>query len=296
MLACMTHFGCDPPPLSANGVLRVFGSTGMGPGAFGYPRAISISPTGHIYIVDKTARVQRFDTDGNFETSWSLPEHQAGKPVGISVHPDGRVFVPDTHYHRVIVYDADGNELNRFGELGTGDGQFQLPTDVTFDAKGNIYVSEYNGNDRVTRWSPDFEFIDVVVAGEIDGMPLRRPAAIQIDREQTLWVADACNHRILRFDLDGKLLSQFGKMGTEPGKLRYPYDIDIDGDGTLLVTEYGNSRLQWFDADGHLLRAWGEPGRRIGQLNAPWGAVFGPDGRTYALDSQNARVQIIGKP
>lgn len=285
--------GCDRPALSPNNVVRVFGGAGRGPGAFAYPRAIARAPDGRIYVVDKSARVQRFDADGTFETLWTMPDYAAGKPVGLTVHPDGRVFVADTHYHRVVVFGSDGMELARFGEAGTGDGQFVWPTDVAIDADNFIYVSEYNGNDRITKWSPTYEFVSVVVAGEVAGRPMRRPAALAIDRQQTLWVADACNHRILRFDLDGNLLVAFGEMGRQPGQLRYPYDIDIDPDGNVLVCEYGNCRLQWFDAQGRSLRVWGGPGRRVGQLNSPWGVFCSPDGRVYVLDSLNARVQVI---
>jgi DNA-binding beta-propeller fold protein YncE len=288
-----TICGCDPPPLSNNGVVRIFGSQGMGPGEFGYARAIDMTDDGTIFIVDKTARVQRFSPDGSFETSWTLPDKQAGKPVGITVTRDGRVFVADTHYHRVIVYDRDGNELARFGHAGTADGQFLLPTDVAIDTRGFIYVSEYNGNDRVTKWTPDYAFDSVVVDGDIEGKPLRRPSAITIDDQDTLWIADACNHRILRFTLDGHLMSSFGQMGQSQGKMRYPYDITFDAHNRLIVCEYGNSRLQWFERSGESVRVWGHPGRKIGELNAPWGVSVGPDGNVYVLDSHNARVQVI---
>ena len=292
--------GCDPPPLTPNGVVAVFGKQGIGPGEFGYPRAIASSPNGKIYIVDKTARVQRFDADGNFETLWSMPESQAGKPVGLTVHPDGRVFVADTHYGRIIVFDADGNELSRFGESDTDESRIPLPTDVAIDAAGFIYVSEYHVNDRVTRWrelvvdgQSSFEFDTVLIDGDVAGRPLRRPSALAIDSDQRLWVADSCNHRILQFDLTGRLLTEFGTMGKEPGQLRYPYDIDITPDGDLLVCEYGNCRLQWFDFDGNSLRVWGGPGRELGRLNSPWGAIIGPDGRVFVVDSLNARIQVI---
>jgi len=285
--------GCERSPLSDGDVVHMFGELGMGPGAFSYPRAIALAPDGKLFIVDKTARVQRFDADGTFETSWTMPDYKAGKPVGLAVHPDSRVFVADTHYHRVIVYNADGTELARFGEPGRGDGEFELPTDVAFDANGYIYVSEYNGNDRVTKWSPDFEYMGAIIAGKVSGRVMRRPAAMDIDSEQTLWVADACNHRILRFSLDGELLSEFGTMGTETGQLRYPYDINVDANGRVLVCEFGNCRLQWFDTTGTSLRVWGSPGRDIGQLSSPWGAATGSDGRVYVLDSLNARVKVI---
>ena len=114
---------------------------------------------GSIYVVDKTARIQHFTADGEFINEWSMPEGQLGRPVGISVAPDGRVFVPDTHYHRILVFDEQGNELNRFGRFGTGPGEFVYPTDVVFGPEGELYVSEYGTND--TKQSQHFEFLDL---------------------------------------------------------------------------------------------------------------------------------------
>ena len=62
------------------------------------------------------------------------------KPVGLSVHPDGRVFVADTHYNRVLVFDRDGKELARFGGYGKEPGHFIYPTDIAFGNDGRIYV------------------------------------------------------------------------------------------------------------------------------------------------------------
>ena len=270
----------------------MFGGVGLGDGDFSYPRAITIGPDGAVYVVDKPPGFSDSAPTASSSSAGACGK-DAGKPVGFTVHPDGRIFVADTHYHRVLIYDRQGQLLDQFGELGNGDGQFQLPTDVAIDAKGFIYVSEYNGNDRVTKWTPDLRFVLAIGQGEVADHRLARPAGIDIDAEQTLWVADACNHRIIRFSLDGQLLTVFGEMGKEPGQLRYPYDISVTADQTLLVCEYGNSRLQWFDKQGRSLEVWGTPGRAIGQLWSPWGAAIGRDGRVYVVDSLNSRVQII---
>lgn len=284
---------CEPPALTPNGVIGVFGDVGLGPGAFSYPRAITAEPTGSIFVIDKNGRIQRFNEDGAFETFWRMPETERGKPVGVSIHPDGRIFVADTHYHRVTIFDRDGTPLGSFGGEGTGDGEFLLPTDVAFDASGVIYVSEYQGNDRISKWSPDLHFIEAIGEGEIEGSRLRRPTAIEIDDEETLWIADACNHRIVRLSLDGELLTTFGRFGTEPGELRYPYDLSISPDQTIMVCEYEGNRLQWFSKDGRSLRLWGTSGRKPGELFAPWGATYGPQGRVYVVDSLNSRIQIV---
>jgi DNA-binding beta-propeller fold protein YncE len=285
--------GCDPPGITDTGVIGVFGGVGLGPGEFSYPRAITAEPNGSVFVVDKNGRVQRFSADGQFETFWRMPETEQGKPVGLKVHPDGRIFVADTHYHRVMIFDRDGKLLGSFGSEGFGGGQFQFPTDVAFDAQGFIYVSEYHENDRITKWSPDLQFVAAFGEKEIEGRRLSRPAGIDIDDEQTLWVADACNHRIVRFSLDGEVLTTFGRFGTGPGEMRYPYDLCVSPQQTLLVCEYEGNRLQWFSKDGRSLRVWGRGGRAPGELFAPWGATYGPKGRVYVVDSLNSRVQIM---
>lgn len=292
-LAVVLTAGCSRAPV-ADDVVAVFGGVGRGPGQFSYPRAIAAEPHGSIFVVDKAGRIQRFTPTGVYETEWTMPETETGKPVGLSIHPDGRIFVADTHYHRVMIYSREGTLLGQFGELGNGPGQFQLPTDVAFDAEGFIYVSEYQGNDRITKWSPDLKYILAMGEEEIDGVRLRRPAGIDVDRDGVIWVADACNHRIVAFDRDGRLVKVFGQFGKEVGNLDYPYDLDLSPDDRLImVCEYGSNRLQWFRKDGTFVKAWGANGREPGQLWAPWGATYGPEGRVYVVDSLNSRVQAI---
>jgi DNA-binding beta-propeller fold protein YncE len=286
-------------------VIGVFGGVGLGPGDFSYPRAITAGRDGALYVVDKSGRIQRFSAEGALEAAWRMPEISQGKPVGLTVHPDGRIFVADTHYHRVLIFDRDGKPLGSFGSKGAkgmtlaSDARkqvskpFELPTDVAIDADGFIYVSEYHTNDRITKWSSDLQFVMAIGEQPIEGRRLSRPAGIDIDDEQTLWVADACNHRIVRFSLDGEVLQTIGKFGRGAGELRYPYDVDALPDGSILVCEYGGDRLQWFSKDGQSLRLWGHSGRQLGELSGPWGATGGPNGSVYVVDSLNSRVQIL---
>lgn len=291
--AAVFGIGCEPRSLTADGVVGMFGELGRGPGAFSYPRAIAYDPTGSVLVVDKSGRVQRFSPEGTLQMFWRMPEIDKGKPVGLSVHPDGRVFVADTHYHRVLIFDAQGTQVGSFGQEGMGDGEFGLPTDVAFDAAGFIYVSEYYGNDRITKWSPDLEFVQSIGHEPIGGQRLNRPTGLVFDDEQNLWVADACNHRLVSFSRDGEVRTTFGRLGRGAGEMRYPYDLSISPEHTIMVCEYGGDRLQWFSKDGRSLRIWGGSGREPGKLSGPWGAVYGPGGRVYVVDSMNSRVQIL---
>ncbi|RIK69226.1 MAG: hypothetical protein DCC65_00315 [Planctomycetota bacterium] len=286
--------GCGGEAADASAVERVFGGPGLSPGEFSYPRAIAVSPVdGSVFVCDKTARIQRFSPAGEYEHQWRMPEFKNGKPTGMAVDSNNRLWVADTHYYRVIAFDRDGRELLRFGSRGEGPGQFGFPCSVAIDRNGFVYVGEYGGNDRISKFTPDGRFIaSFADKGAGEGW-VERPASLVFDPDGTLWVADACHHRICRYGTDGRFLIAFGTAGDGPGELNYPYGVAIEGTGTLLVADRGNSRITRFTRDGAFVASWGSPGRAVGQIAQPWGVALDREGGIYCLDSWNNRVQLI---
>jgi DNA-binding beta-propeller fold protein YncE len=270
------------------------GAPGRASGLFETPRGMALDPAREVfYVVDKTARVQRFGFDGLLQHSWQMPESSVGKPVGLTVAPDGRVFVADTHYHRIIVFDADGRELDRFGTFGTGPGEFVYPTDIVFADDGTMYIAEYGTNDRVQVFSETGEWIRAIGTSGRGQGALARPQSIALSLDGSeLFVADSCNHRISVFGIDGEWRRDLGRAGHERGEFNYPYGLHVLDDGSLLVCEYGGDRIQHLDPlDGVCLGIWGGTGFVKGRLHMPW-AVGAAKGRLFVLDSGNSRVQI----
>lgn len=294
-VAVLGAAGCDSGPESSSGaeVLDAFGRTGSGRCEFIYPRAIALGQDGSLFVVDKTGTIRRFTREGDFVSMMKMPSTEAGMPVGLSVGPDGNLYVADTHYHRVVVFTPEGKLLRQFGRFGQGAGCLIYPTDVAFSDDGRIFVSEYGGNDRVSVFSLQGDFLySFGTPGDARGQ-FARPAALCVDRRRKrLYVADACNHRIAVYTLDGRLERYIGSVGRNPGQLRYPYDLALTGDGVLVVCEYGNNRLQLFSPEGEPLGTHGRPGRRLGELACPWGVAVDERRRAYVVDSGNNRVQV----
>lgn len=297
-------------------IIARLGGRGLEPGRFAFPRAIDTDDRS-LWVIDKAARVQRLDpATGQVLAAWSMPESSLGKPTGvtIAIGPAGEpaVYVPDTHYHRVMVYAIPGGPdvpptlLDSFGSYGVEPGRFIYPTDVavlpTYDGGGveRVYVSEYGGNDRVSVFDADRRFLFSV--GSPRGGASPSPDQVEFDRPQSialdpgrrrLIVADACDHRLGVFELDGALVRWIGSResaGTAPGSFSYPYGLALCTDGSVLVAEFGNSRVQRIDPEsGRCLGVFFSVGRSDGQVMAPWGvATIGST--AYVLDSGNSRI------
>lgn len=292
-LALLNLAGCwETRPAEEPKVVGSFGRTGRGNGDFVYPRGIDFDGE-RLFVVDKTGRIQRFSPDGKWLGLSQMPLIETGKPVGLSVAPDGRLYVADTHYYRVAIFSREGQMVSSFGEFGEGDGQFIYPTDIAFAPDGRIFVSEYGGHDRISIFDRDHKFLGSFGSPGSESDQFSRPQAIAIDTgRQILYVADACNHRIALYNLDGKFLRIIGQIGREPGQMRYPYGLALCGNGDLVVCEYGNNRIQVFNAAGQSIAVYGGAGRQFGQLAYPWGVTVDEHRRAFIVDAGNDRIQI----
>ena len=298
LLALIIPAGCGGPPEGADAAVNTFGQRGRGRGRFTDPRALDVFGD-EIFVMDKTARIQVFTLDGELKRFWRMPELTSGKPTGMGFHPDGRLFVADTHYDRIVIFDRNGRELSRFGTRGEGRGQFMFPSDIAFDSKGRIYVSDF-GNDRITQFSADGKVIHAWGTSGTGPGQFQRVAALLVDRSDRIWVADAANHRLCIFDTDGKLLKMVGQHGSGRGELKYPYDLSLDADGRhVVVVEFGNHRIQRFTMDGRSVGTWGRVGRGKGELMSPWACrvvTRNGEANVYIADFGNNRVVQVRFP
>jgi DNA-binding beta-propeller fold protein YncE len=282
--------------------VRIIGSRGVGIGQLNKPRSVAVDRQDNLYVVDMTGRVQKFSSSGLFLLAWQMPQTDRGKPKGMCRDRDGSIVVLEPHYQRVNHFSPEGKLIAQWGEHGTNAGQFTLPRAVAVNSRGEMFVSEYEGVERVQKFgprrssdppNPAFRLLDGFGhAGTAPG-EFNRPEGLCVDAKDNIYVADSCNHRIQIFSGDGKFIRAYGKAGAAKGELSYPYDICVDAAGRQYVCEFGNSRIQIFDANDQPIEIIGGPGAEPGRFSNPWGVALDSAGNLYVADSQNHRVQKL---
>jgi streptogramin lyase len=195
-------------------------------------------------------------------------------PRGVAALAGGRLAVCGDR--SLVLLGSDGAALERFA-LEAG------PTCVAADGKGRLYVG----------FADHLEVIDPA-----DGSRRRWPdlggeaivTSIAAGPEE-VFVADAGNGMVLRFDRSGRL------TGTITGGFLVPspyFDLAAAPDGTLWVVNPGRHRLQHYDRQGAPLGAWGRGSLDIdgfGGCCNPTHIALLPDGSFVTSEKGIPRVK-----
>lgn len=273
----------------------MWGKRGVMPGDIVRPRAATVDLNGDIYLVDFTARIQRYHPDGTYAgVTWQTPDYRNGRPSGLGTDRDGNILVCDSHYHCVRTYSPEGQLLRTMGgEAGTGAGQFGYVSDCIQDADGFYYLAEFGQNDRITKLDCEGRFVSTWGTSGIEPGQFQRLRALALGPDGLVYAADACNHRIQAFTKDGELVRIFGGPGSGLGEFSYPFDLCFNAKGELYVVEYGNMRVQKLTKEGQPIGTWGSFGAGTGQFAYPWAIAVDKSGKILVVDTENHRVQRI---
>jgi len=243
--------------------------------------------TGDIYFADTwNAVVRKYDAakgqivtiGGTGEKGFSgdgglAKEAMFGGIYCVALSPDGsRLHLADLHNFTIRTIDLKSGILSRTAGNGRKgkpkeggravDEPLVDPRAVAEDASGNIYVLERGGNAlRVVR--PDGTIRTVVndsgkkgqggIGGPSSGCEMNGPKHIVIGNLGSVLIADAENHRILRYrpsQGDVILVAGTGVAGSdglggppEKARLNRPHGIFETTDGQIYLTDSYNDRV-----------------------------------------------------
>lgn len=215
------------------------------PGELFKPAGIDLSPLGDVYVADVGARrIAVYDAEGKFLRFIGDPS-RLQRPAGIALSPNGqRAYILDTggvdsQDHRIEVYDAiQGEYLTTIGRRGTGEGEFNLPIQITVARDGTLYVVD-KGNFRVQAFDADGKFLRSF--GSIGRLPGQffSPKGITTDSDGNIYVVDTAFGNVQLFNPAGQLLMVIGQRGqsSAPGNYMLPSGIDVDENGRVYIVD-----------------------------------------------------------
>ncbi len=170
------------------------------------------------------------------------------RPSGLAASTD-RLFVADAKRHAVIIFDLKGRYVEEFGKRGTANGEFNFPTHIALDGKGNLYVTD-SINSRVQVFDGEGKFKRTFGGiGNSTGQ-FSRPKGVAVDSFGHVYVVDGMFDNVQIFDGAGRFLLTVGQAGSNKGEFWLPNAIVISRGNEIFVADSYNHRLQQLEYVG----------------------------------------------
>lgn len=270
--------------------IRKWGTGGSSDGEFNIPIDVALDSGNNVYVVDmNNARIQKFDSNGNFITKWGSDGYgtynsEFHYPQGIAITNSDEVFVSNywgglnpTDLKR---FDSDGNLIQAFDGWWNSNWGLREPSGMAFYSSASpLFTYSYSGTHSVYN---------------------------------VIYLADRANCRIMRTNSDDiaapnptllhmsqKLRDNtpfgggiYGTCGSADGYFDQPHDVSVDSsNGDVYVADTGNNRIQKFDINGNYLLKWGVNGTGNSEFNKPKSVLVDSNSDILVADTGNNRIQ-----
>ncbi len=168
------------------------------------------------------------------------------RPSDVTWDRAGNVYVADGFgpNNRIAKFNKDGNFLKKWGQTGSGQGQFNGIRGLASDAAGNLYVADF-GNKRIQVFDGEGTF-----KSEIQNVGTPQAICVSGGPTQYLYTSNSNdsesmeNGEIYKVQLNGTVVGRFGKAGKMPKDFGMVNAIDCRTENDLIVGEVWNWRAQ----------------------------------------------------
>ena len=197
-----------------------------------------------------------------------------GNPAGIAVDSQGNIYLADLTYNRIRRIGTDGVISHFAGDMNgapgsTGDfgsaasARLRQPKGLAVDASDNLYITD-SGNQRIRRIDALTKVITTVAGNGAAGfngsgalattLSLNNPAAVALDGQNNLYIADTDNQRVWRVDAASQSMAVLAGTGvggfsgddnpSTAAQLNNPNGVAADSAGNVFIADQNNHRIR----------------------------------------------------
>jgi DNA-binding beta-propeller fold protein YncE len=291
---------------------------------------VATNSKGHIFVYTRTgsvnvttgtnrvfvrsgSRLLEFDQNGKYLREIGQGLYGFVQAHAVKVDPQDNIWVVDEGSSMIIKFDPEGRVLMTMGRKpeavnnparaeappapGSGAGvpgdNFNGPSDVAWDAAGDIFVADGSRNSRVAKFDKNGVFIKSWgTRGTAPGQ-FNVPHSIVVDSKDNVYVADRGNKRIQVFDTDGNPKTQYTNVGTPweicitSGPHQYLYSSDSN------TGDFDPATIYKMELDGTVLGKFGAGGKQLKEFGTIHQMDCRKDNELYVAEILNWRVQKL---
>ena len=260
--------------------------------------SVAVDAQDNIYVFCRGEHpVIVFDREGNFLRAWG--KGMFTRAHSVIIGPDEAIWLVDDAGHAIYKCSADGKVLMTLGTPGQGappqSGKpFNQPTHLAIDPRtGDLYITDGYGNSCVHKFDPAGRHLCSWGEGGTDPGCFNIPHCVIMDPAGTVFVADRENHRIQRFDAEGRYLGQWTNLYRPNCLARDPrregfFFVAQGGTGLTINAGVPNigQRVSILSPQGDIIGHIGEPfgGEKPGQFLAAHGVAVDSHGDLYVAE------------
>jgi DNA-binding beta-propeller fold protein YncE len=254
---------------------------------------VATNSKGHVFVYTRSqnTRLFEFDQKGNYIREIGEGLYGFAFAHAVRVDPEDNIWAVDEGTNMVIKFNPEGRVLMLLGRRPeSAEGLletpaqgapvppaqpylFNRPTDVAWDAAGNIFVSDGYGNSRVVKYDQNGRYLTSVgTKGSAPGQ-LNLPHSIATDAQGNVYVADRSNRRIQVFDNNLKFKAIYDQVGAPwalcitPGPHQYLYSSNSNPDNNNAEISAVTGEIYKMELDGTILGKFGKAGKQLGEFS-----------------------------
>ena len=192
------------------------------------------------------AEIEEENQDLTYYSQIDLKENKLYRclnPTDVQVDEDDNIFVLCLNTNNIIKFSPNSKPLrNIFNVINSFKGSLFFKV-----YKEKFYISNFQ-NDQIMIVDNLGRNIDNFGKSGSQNGEFHGPSGIDIDKNENIFIADAYNNRIQKFDITKNFIKSFGD-----DFLKEPSGLHISQKNEIFVIDKGNNRVVCFDENGNFL-------------------------------------------